>query len=495
MNVLLRNILKAFNVLVLLFLAGGMAFPQTDEIPAAISELSSPDKEVRLRAVYTLGKAKDDERSVEPLIRSLKDPDDWIREGAAGTLGFRKEARAVRALIPLLKDKSDSVRYTTAGALGNISDPIAVEPLIEYLIENPKPHGGMCNYAAVQALGKFNDERAVKPLFSYIGKECGSGIPEAIGSAGVESMVEIVKTGSATERERAVWVLLHIADERALDALISVLGINENSVGYNAVSAIALRIGRPAIDPLRSAFKSGDIELKKKIVLTLAKIDDEQIGSVLVELVTNNEAAARREVVNTLADLNTNGYGPEIDHVIVAILAAMKDKDAEIRNLAIRALAREERDDVFQAMVDALSDPATSAEASLVVGARKDLRALSHLLIALKGEEPYTAARAAQVLTGIRNPSVDGLISVLTDRDKEFPLREIRRRGERANASFMFRCGSEPPDPILDPRVLAANALGEIGDDRARKPLTEALKDKAEWLREAAAAALGKLDK
>ena len=180
--------------------------------------------------------------------------------------------------------------------------------------------------------------------------------------------------------------------------------------------------------------------------------------------------------------------------MISAILAATKDKDPEIRNLAIRALSTEQRDDVFQAIVDGLSDPTTSAEASLVVGARKDLRALPHLLSALRGEEPLMAGRAIQVLILIGEPAVDGLIAVLADKNKEFPLREIKRRSERAN-SIMFRCGNEPPDPILDPRVLAAYALGEIGDNRARKALTEALKDKAEWLRNASAAALDKLGK
>jgi hypothetical protein len=57
----------------------------------------------------------------------------------------------------------------------------------------------------------------------------------------------------------------------------------------------------------------------------------------------------------------------------------------------------------------------------------------------------------------------------------------------------MFRCGNEPPPAILDPRRLAAIALGEIGDGRAVEPLTEALADENLALRADAERALAKL--
>jgi HEAT repeat protein len=82
----------------------------------------------------------------------------------------------------------------------------------------------------------------------------------------------------------------------------------------------------------------------------------------------------------------------------------------------------------------------------------------------------------------------------LSDKNKEFPLREIRRIKATQKHGFQFRCGNEPPPPILDPRALAARALGIIGDESARPALRRALEDKGEWLRSAASQALKDLD-
>ena len=204
-------------------------------------------------------------------------------------------------------------------------------------------------------------------------------------------------------------------------------------------------------------------------------------------------------LVEILGESSNYSYGPESDHVISAILTAANDKDPDIRNLAIRAFSNVQREDVDRALVNALSDPETSSEASLILGVRKDLRSIPYLLITLKGDNPRLAVRAQHVLQMIGEPAVDGLISVLRDKNKEFPLRDIRRQKEQDEDSkvFRIRCGNEPPPPpsLGDPRVLAAYTLGEIGDKRAIEYLTEALKDKSPWLREASATALDKLRK
>ena len=73
-------------------------------------------------------------------------------------------------------------------------------------------------------------------------------------------------------------------------------------------------------------------------------------------------------------------------------------------------------------------------------------------------------------------------------------MREVRRKMKLDEQRLVVpRCGNEPPPPILDPRRLAAIALGEIGDERAITALTEALTDESSDLRADAATALAKL--
>ena len=64
---------------------------------------------------------------------------------------------------------------------------------------------------------------------------------------------------------------------------------------------------------------------------------------------------------------------------------------------------------------------------------------------------------------------------------------------DKQRVEFLGHCGNEPPPPILDPRRLAAIALGDIGDERAITALTEALNEESSDLRADAAMALSKL--
>jgi cellulose synthase operon protein C len=149
----------------------------------------------------------------------------------------------------------------------------------------------------------------------------------------------------------------------------------------------------------------------------------------------------------------------------------------------------------MEAALTALHDPGLRVEASLFLGAKKDLRALSYLLETLRGSDPLNSYRAQSVLASIGEPAVEELIVILRDPNPEYPMREVRRKMEadKQQLDFLGRCGNEPPPPILDPRRLAAIALGQIGDERAIAALTEALNDESSDLRADAATALAKL--
>ena len=176
------------------------------------------------------------------------------------------------------------------------------------------------------------------------------------------------------------------------------------------------------------------------------------------------------------------------------MLVAAGDKEPAVRTLALTSLGGTIRDDVHQTLLDALKDTATKTEAALALGARGDTTGLPVVFDALKSENTNDSSRAQFVLVKIGEPAVIGLIDVLNDKNKEFPLREIRRIEERKKARWSWGCGNEPPPPVLDPRALAAKALGHIGDERARPALTRALKDKGAWLSGAAEQALKELD-
>jgi len=91
------------------------------------------------------------EKSIEQLIRELKDPDEIVRSTAAGTLGHRKSKKAVESLILALKDNHVYVRHGAAWALGEIKSEQAIDALRLALNDKDEITRGK----AAEALGKI----------------------------------------------------------------------------------------------------------------------------------------------------------------------------------------------------------------------------------------------------------------------------------------------------------------------------------------------------
>jgi len=93
------------------------------------------------------------EKSVEQLIRELKDADEIVRSSAAGALGHSKSEKAVEPLILALKDNHVYVRHGAAWALGEIKSETAVDALRLALNDEDEITRGK----AAEALGKIQE--------------------------------------------------------------------------------------------------------------------------------------------------------------------------------------------------------------------------------------------------------------------------------------------------------------------------------------------------
>jgi HEAT repeat protein len=362
----------------------------------------------------------------------------------------------VSVAIQRLHDADPSVSYQAAQALGLLGDIRAVEPLIAVL----RGENFSLKCAAAESLGKLKDPRAFEPLSVLLWKGEGElqiKAQEALTEMGpmvVEPLCRILLAQNDPRRFFVTDLLTKIHDVRAIGPLVSVLGVGENGIGTTAADAL-IGIGRPAVDALLVAVTSQDAVVRRLAARALGEIRDER--------------------------------------AIESLLAALMDETVDVRRQALEAVAKFQDNRVLDALLFALSDPGLRLEAGLMLGERKDLRALPYLFEALRDHDSDRAGAARRVLILIGTPALDELITVLRDRNPEYPEREVRQELELSKENWMFRCGNEPPPPILDPRRLAAIALGEIGDARAIEPLTEALADQNLALRADAERALAKL--
>jgi hypothetical protein len=109
-------------------------FGTGDEVSVLIHALEDEDANfnTRVEAARALAETGD-ARAVEPLIETLKDENEFVREGVASALGQTGDARVVAPLIEALKDESEFVREQAAYALGHTGDARALAPLTEAL--------------------------------------------------------------------------------------------------------------------------------------------------------------------------------------------------------------------------------------------------------------------------------------------------------------------------------------------------------------------------
>jgi HEAT repeat protein len=426
---------------------------QTDRVPPAIQGLQNADAGIRLSAVRELSRLADT-RAVEPLISVLNDGDAGIREAAITALGWFKDTRATEPLIAMLNDNDPSVRCLAAQALGLIGDTRAVEPLISAL----RGKNLSVRSAAVTSLGQLKDPRAFEPLSVLLRVDGLQRVAQdaliEMGPTAVEPLCRILQEEDHPLRFYAAELLTKIHDAGAINSLIASLGVRVNGIGQLAADAL-VGIGVPAVDELIGSLNDADPNVRQMAIKALGQIKDGR------------------------------AVGPLLD--------ALHDVILDVRRQALVAVMNFEGDQVTEAALTALDDPGLRVEASLLLGERKDLRVLPYLIETLTVTDPLNGERARRALTLIGEPAVQELINVVRDRNPEYPMREVRQKLERSKLQPNFHCGNEPPPPILDPRRLAAIALGAIGDERAITVLTEALKDESPELRADAAEALARI--
>ncbi len=315
-------------------------------------------------------------------------------------------------------------------------------------------------FVAIESLGKLKDPRAIEPLSALLADHTGlqkiaqDALIE-MGPIVVEHLCQILEAEDYPLRFYAADLLTKIHDARAIKSLIGVLGVRVNGIGQLAADGL-VGIGVSAVDELIVSLRNEDPIVRQLAIKALGQIKD--------------------------------------GRALVSLLDSLDDETLDVRRQALVAVMNFEGDLVTEAALTAIQDPGLRVEASLLLGERKDLRALPYLIETLRVSDPLNADRVHRALVLIGRPGVEELISIVGDRNPEYPMREVKQKSELSKLSFVGRCGNEPPPPILDPRRLAAVALGKIGDRRAITALTEALKDESPGLREDAATALASIE-
>jgi len=286
------------------------------------------------------------------------------------------------------------------------------------------------------------------------------------------------------------------ADAALLDALAKV----DDKLKIGMVHSLGRRGCRDAVDKIRSLLGSANQDLVVASLVALSQIDSDAAAEALANaresVPAEIQAAATDAYLDCAARLARQGgvekaiaiyrklFAPEEpslcrvaaltgmvaaqkEQSISMVIAALGDKDSEIRRVAVPALREVPGEGATKAIVAELSKQEDEVQAMLlaVLADRGDCAAMPAVLKAADGASPTARVAALEALAELGDASVVPMLSQRAASEQESAEREAARdslnalRGDGINAEIAKQLGTDDPGV----RAEAARSLAARG--------------------------------
>jgi cyclophilin family peptidyl-prolyl cis-trans isomerase/HEAT repeat protein len=357
--------------------------------------------------------------AIAPDLEALAlDPDAALRRRVMLAIGRVGLAEGLSALLPALGDPDEGVRAAAAFSLGLIASKDAIEPL-QTALKDPSPH---VRGRAIEALGLIGD-RAAAPAVAEVSTGCGALI------APIEpDDEEYPKTPEIEACRLALFALVRLHD-------------------FDSLARVAQDAqGQP-------------VSRWWPVAYALQRIGDARAAPALLTLSSSTGVYTPAFAIRGLAGVKDQRVAP-----VATAIAGRADADLRLRVAAVRALGQVGRADAVQPLLKLMIDPKTprnlaleSVTALIATGEPQVFNLMLDLLT-----DPWPAMRAAAI-TGAAKLDPEGFLLVIStfDRDKDWSVRA-------AIASVLASLPADRALPGLD-------ELAGDDDVRVRGPALEAL--------------------
>jgi len=295
-------------------------------------------------------------------------------------------------------------------------------------------------------------------------------------------------------RRQAIWAMPRHKDPRAVAALIGVIGNEQESETNRRVAVTHLSylrhyifekdfVRRDAEKDLLNLLKSSNPDVRKCTCSVLGNILSQKAVLPLTGLIEDEDLYVRIAAIMALESMALSVHLPD-DPVADALMRALEDPNKSVRTSAISVLGKMKAEKALEPMLAALVDDTLNKYKVIeALGYLRDPRATLPLLKCLKNCSAGYAKSVVRTLGKIGDKrAVPALISILKHG------RLLEAKGVSLVRAAYAR---SPASPSI--QVLAAEALGRIGDPRAIEPLIGALDDNDRRLQSAAIEALGSI--
>ena len=507
------------------------------------------DAQVSYRTAYALGCIGP---AALPVLREAVASDNNNRqEGAARALGFMGSAAApaIPELLALFHESDQELRDVAVETFGLVGAE-AVEPLRQTLsVEDREARAsaalalGEIGQAALPAAQQLAELARQDPASLVRGSAIEAlrrlGYPDLLPlllerlASGAEADPETVEEEADQKAAVDALLLLRPAEQVTVPALIPLLQSPEAALAARAAHVLG-RIGPPAQAAIPSLVRrlEGDPTREATYVEALANIGPaaappllSKLGQVNPSALSNHWSFSSLKAMETravpalaaaLSDANDQvrlaallllaDLGPQARSASSRVVGLVEDPEPLVRAQAIHtALALDASlQPVRRQLIDLLNDPNPPVRAATALAmpslGDEAKEAVPALLVLADDPDPNLAAIAVQALGAVPADNKEQIARRLVVKvdSSHLSLRKatIQTLGHLGAAAEL---AVDQIDPVAreaekDLRMVAIEALGNIGAPTGRATLTELIKDEDSDIRASAALALGKLN-
>lgn len=313
-------------------------------------------------------------------------------------------------------------------------------------------------------------------------------------SKSFDYVVKALENSDSIIRSKAIIILGHIGDERAIENIAALLKDNNPEVRFHVPIALRLIGGDRIIEPLHQALSDESSQVRLSAANILGELKDETAIDLFIERLADDNAYVKTSASDALIRIGVPAIGKLVETL---------QKGAENVTLVPSDYTGEKVGNRYQKELA----KRTNIQVSIIsiLGSIKDPSSIEPLIEAMKREPSQGATEfeksnvasirtaAVSALSAIGAPTVETLIKILGDKSQS----EIARVN---SASILGAIGDRRAvTPLIlalknenkSVRATAATALGVLKDIRALDPLIETLKDTDLVVRTNAAESLG----
>ncbi len=493
----------------------------TAALGPAIAALADPETDVvaKRHLVWVIDAiAGGTPEATMPLMDALKFPAADVRAQAARALGERGAAIAVDALVALLKDPEPTVRLQAVIALGRLGDAAAVPAILPELADTD----GFVAFSARKALRRINDWRATAKGLDSPDAKVRAGVllamEEQYDSDALRQLMQFAETTGrpVDERIKAVKFLGEVHhkappwDGKWWGTQPARNAPPAKTIAWDGTPRVLAAARRLLHDP------AAPIRIAAIDALAEAK-DNDSRAVIRAQFTGEKDVKVRTAVASALGKLEDRD---SLDMLIAAFRDAATPEP--VRDAALGAVEEIGTARAVEALGGLLANrsfpPDRLVRAIAALGRFADPAAIPALEGALKAPQPAVRSAAVDALVviaeGAAPPSSGGRRRRATrsndaERDKrrqniarvvrpllKDPDGSVRRRAMNAAATLADR----EAIPVLltladtpDSRFEAAAALAALPDVRGLQVYLRNLDSRSTSLREASAAAIGRI--